>query len=225
MGKRIYRLAGRAIRLFSHRMKTIWEEPFTEGPCVFVANQMGAHGPADMCAKFPMRDKIHPWINSELLSMSEAPDYIRKSFWWKPENPLSPLMNRTVPHLGAAVLQPILKGADYIPVYRDQRSIVTFRQSIRALQKGHYLLIFPEISNGWRSHAEQINTGWLRLGELWYRASGRKLRMYPVHLDCEKHEFHVAAPVEYEPSKSFREQEKSLADRLARGLRGQKEQP
>ena len=84
MGKKFYKLAGATVRLFSHKMKTEWEVPFEDGPCVFVVNHAGSSGPVDMCAKFPLRDKIHPWVNSEMLSAKEVPAYVRKSFWWKP---------------------------------------------------------------------------------------------------------------------------------------------
>jgi len=42
-----------------------------------------------------------------------------------------------------------------------------------------------------------------------------------VHLDYKKHVFRVSAPVWYDPARSFRDQEKELADELARGLRGE----
>ena len=216
MGKKVFKLTSGAVRLFSHRMTTKWEVPFEEGPCVFVANYVGATGPVDMCGKFPLRDKIHPWINSELLSAGEIPAYMKKEYLRRN----GAVMKKTVPYLGAAFIPPVLKGVDYIPVYNDQRSITTFRQSIRMLQKGHYLLIFPEIPSFSRNPKQggAIYTGWLRLGELWYRASGRALKIYPVHVDKEKHEFRVAAPVWYEPDKRFQEQEYTLAEKLAKGI-------
>ena len=220
MGKKVFKLAGGAVRLLSHRMTTTWEVPFEEGPCVFVANYVGAYGPVDMCVKFPLREKIHPWINSELLKAGEIPAYMKKEYLRRN----GAVMKQTVPYIGAAFIPPILKGVDYIPVYNDQRSITTFRQSIRMLQKGHYLLIFPEIPSGWKKQQDKqggaIYTGWLRLGELWYRASGRALKIYPVHVDTKKHEFNVAAPVWYEPDKRFQEQENTLAEKLVKGIQG-----
>ena len=66
MGKRFYKFSIGAIRLFSHRMKTEWEVPFEEGPCVFVVNNVGFMGPIEMCAKFAERNRCHPWIDDEL---------------------------------------------------------------------------------------------------------------------------------------------------------------
>ena len=95
MGKRFYKFASAIIRTFSHRMTTEWEVPFEEGPCVFVANHVGAIGPVDMCTKFPMRERCHPWINNGMLEAKEVPAYVRQDYWWKPGNIFEPLLNVT----------------------------------------------------------------------------------------------------------------------------------
>ena len=122
--------------------------------------------------------------------------------------------------LALAVLPPLVKGSPYIPVYHDQRIMLTLRQSVRVLQKDHYLLLFPEIPGPGKNSHRRINTGWLRLGQLWYKASGRALKMYPVHVDYKNHLFKVAAPVWYDPARRFSEQEKERAEKLTAGIRG-----
>jgi len=99
--------------------------------------------------------------------------------------------------------------------------MLTFRQSIRVLQKDHYLLLFPELPGPGKNSHRWINTGWLRLGQLWYKASGRALKMYPVHVDYKNHLFRVAAPVVYDPARRFTEQERELAEKLTKGMRGE----
>ena len=221
MGKRFYKFASVMIRMFSRPMKTEWEVPFEDGPCVFVVNHAGAIGPVDMCVKFPMREKVHPWINDGMLHRESVPAYVRQDYWWKPGSFFAPLWNVTVPYIAAAIMPPILRSVKYVPVYHDQRVMLTLRQSVRVLQKDEYLVVFPEQPSGWLSHHEWINTGWLRLGELWYRAGGRALKLYPVHLDYKNHVFRVAAPVWYDPTRRFADQEQELADKLAKGLRGE----
>ena len=220
MGKRFYRFAGGLIRAFSHRMKTEWEVPFEEGPCVFVANTVGFMGPIEMIVKFSERKRCHPWVNDELLDAKRIPAYARKDCWWKPGSFFEPVLNVTVPYIAAALIPPLLKSVPYVPVYHDQRIMLTLRQSIRVLEKDGALVIFPEMPNARLSHHEWISTGWLRLGEMWYRSCGRALKMYPVHIDREKHVFKVAAPIWYDPARRFAEQEKELAQALAKGMRG-----
>ena len=221
MGKRFYRLAGGLIRLLSPRMRVEWEEPFEDGPCVFVVNHAGAIGPVDMMVKFPLRDKCNPWINNGMLEAKEVPAYVRQDYWWKPGSFFEPVLTATVPYLAAAVIPPILRSVKRVPVYHDQRIMLTLRESIRVLRRDEYLVIFPEQPSGWLSHHGWINTGWLRLGELWYKASGRALKLYPVHVDYKNRVFNIAAPVWYDPARRFRDQENELAEKLAKGLRGE----
>lgn len=220
MGKRFYRFASGVIRLFSHRMKTEWEVPFEEGPCIFVVNNVGFMGPVEMCTKFEERDCCHPWINDGLLQARSIPAYARKDCWWKPDSFFAPLLNATIPYIAAALIPPILKSVPYVPVYHDQRIMLTLRESIRVLQKDEALIIFPEQPNARLSQHEWLNTGWMRLGEMWYRTCGRALKMYPVHIDRKKHVFRVSAPVWYDPGRRFSEQEKELRTALAKGLWG-----
>ena len=215
MGKRFYKVTSGMIRLFSHRMKTEWEVPFEDGPCVFVASDAGMSGTVDMITKFPLREKMHPWIFSSLEKAKSVPAYMRDE---RGQDKQGRVKKATVPRFAAAVIPPLLQGIDYVPVYSGQEFIKTIRQSIRVLQKDQYLLLFPERPG---SNHRWIDTGWLRLGELWYRAGGRALKMYPVHVDCKRHVFKVAAPIRYDPSKRFGDQEQELAEKLSKGLRGE----
>ena len=133
MGKRFYRIASGLIRVFSRPMTTEWVVPYEKGPCVFVVNHAGAIGPVDMMAKFPLRDICHPWINDGVLEAKKVPAYVRQDYWWKPGNFFEPLLNITVPYLAAAILPPVLRSVPYVPVYHDQRIMLTLRQSVRVL--------------------------------------------------------------------------------------------
>ena len=219
MGKRFYQFVTGTVRLFSHRVRTEWEVPFEEGPCVFAVNHVGVTGPVDMCAKFSQRDNLRLWINEEMIDAKKVPAYVRKDFWWKPNGFFAPVLNATVPYLAALFMPPILRSVNHIPVYHDQRIMLTLRESVRALQREEHLLLFPEQPGGRRSPGRRINTGWLRLGELFYRNSGRALKIYPVHVDNKKHVIRVAAPVYYDPARRFSEQEKELAEKLTAGIR------
>ena len=219
MGKIFYRMAVPCIQTLTHRMTVEWEEPFEEGPCVFIGNHLGAIGPVDMCAKFPLRDRIHPWINNGVLETRLVPAYVRQDYWWRPESRLAPLMNVTVPYLVAPVLPFILRSVQYIPVYHDQRVMTTLRQSLRVLQQGDYVLIFPEKAAGWHSYQDELNMGWLRLGELWHRISGQPLKIIPVHIDVPNGVFRVSRALYFDPERSCEDQQDELAEALLKGLR------
>ena len=221
MANRAYHMLAALARVFSPRMTTVWEEPFAGDACDFVCNHAGAFGPIDMCAKFPLREDCHPWLNASVLHPREVPAYVRQDYWWKPGCRLEPLYNATLPYLAAAILPPILRTVPGVPVYHDVRVMTTMRQSIRLLKEGQHLIIFPEQPSGYQSHHEWINTGFLQLAPMFYKASGKALRFYPVHLDYRRHVFRVAKPVAFDPERTLEEQTPEMVELLAKGLRGQ----
>ncbi len=143
MGKLFTFLSG-GFRLLTPKMRTEWAEPFIDEPCIFVCNHIGAMGPIHLAVNFPLRDNVAIWCNGQVLNREECAEYVRHDFWWKPESRLAPLYSATIPHIAAAILPPVLQSAPTIPVYHDARVMTTMRQSIKALQEGRHVVIFPE---------------------------------------------------------------------------------
>lgn len=217
----LYRALAWGLRTFSPRMTVEWEEPFIDGPCVFVYNHEGALGPIDLMVKFPLREKCHAWCNEGIMNRKSCPAYVRQDYWWEPGCRLEPLYNATLPYLAAAILPPILQSAPTIPVYHDARVMTTMRQSMQALKKGEYVAICPEQPSGFGEHHDWINTGWLNLCTMYHRATGENLRLYPMHIDTKHHRFVIAKPVIFDGSRPLAEQQDDIAARLVAGFRGQ----
>lgn len=209
-------------RRVSPKMSTEWETPFIDEPCVFVCSHVGAMGPIHMSINFPLCEQVAIWCNFQVLDRKECAEYVRHDFWWKPESKLAPLYSATIPHVAAAVLPPVLGSAPTIPVYHDARVMTTMRQSIKALREGKHVVIFPEKPSGYGEYDQRINTGWLNLCVMYYRMTGRNLRLWPVYIDLKEHVFRVAAPVMYDGEKPLAEQEDALAEVLGAGLRGER---
>lgn len=209
-------------RRVSHRMETIWEEPFIDEPCLFICSHIGAMGPIYMSICFPLCEQVRIWCNEQVMNRSECAEYVRGDFWWEPESKLAPLYSATIPHLAAMVLPPVLTSAPTIPVYHDARVMTTMRQSIKALKAGQHVVIFPEKPVGCGEYDRRINTGWMNLCVMYHRMTGKALRMYPVFIDAKAHAFRVASPVQYDPDRELQEQEDELAEVLGMGLRGEK---
>lgn len=218
----LYTILRGAVRSLSPKMKTIWAQPFAGEPCVFVPNHAGAFGPIDICAKFPLADQCHVWLNAAMMEPREVPAYVRQDYWWKPGCRMEWLYNATLPYLAAVLIPPILRSVpETCPVYHDNRVLTTMRLSLKYLQKGEHLVIFPEQPSGYQSHHMWINTGFLNVAPLFYRATGKALLFYPVHIDCKRHVFRIAPPVRFDPERTLEAQQDELVEKLAKGLRGE----
>lgn len=218
MGRKFYCFLRKIVRIFSKPMTIEWEVPFNGGPCVFVPNHLGAVGPIKMCARFPLADVCHPWINAPVLDKKQMPDYVRTDLWWDHDSVFHPLLNVIVPPLAAALIPPIMNGAGGVPVYRDMGVMTTFRKSVAIMKNGENIVIFPENVSGHGEYNADMNTGWLFLAELWYKATGKALEMYPVHIDPKKHLFRVSAPVLWDPDRTLKEQTDEIIAKVAKGI-------
>ena len=218
MGKRFYRFCRVLVRVFTKPMRTEWAEQPDDGPYVFAVNHDGAHGPLLMCAHFPLRDQCHPWINAPVYDREQMPEYVLHDFWWKPGCFWEPVLKRTVPYIAAALVPPLMNGADGIPIYRDQRVMTTFRESIKILKKNEHIVIFTDGFDENGVYKDEIHTGWLALGELYYKATGQVLRIFPVYVDKKERVFHVSKAVLFDPSRRYLDQKDELAAKIAPGI-------
>ena len=56
---------------------------------------------------------------------------------------------------------------------------------------------------------------------MYYRATGKVLRFYPVHIDYHHHVFQVAKPIVFDTTRTLAQQQDEIVRVLAAGLRGQ----
>lgn len=217
MGK-LFNVLEKIVRAVTPKMDITWEEPFAGEPSVFVGNHVGAMGPIDMVVHFPLRRDCLAWCNEGIMNRKTCPAYVRQDYWWEPGCTLEPLYNATIPYIAAAIIPPVLKSAPTIPVYHDARVMTTMRQSLAQLKKGKHLIIFPEQPSGYGEHHEWINTGWLQICNTYYRATGKALYLYPVHIDVKAHRFEVAKPVIFDTERPLADQQDEIVKRLADGM-------
>lgn len=217
--KKSYRFLRGVAKVFTHKMTTVWEEPYDGEAAIFCPNHAGVWGPVDMCVHFDLRDEIRPWFNADVADEKLMPAYVLQDYWWKPGCRMEPLYKRTIPYLAAAVLPPIMRTAPGIKVYHDNHVFSTFRESVQAVKNGENLVIFPEQPDGYGSHCVKINEGWLLLGPMLYKKLGVNIKIYPVHVDHKNHVITVRKPVRYDGALSLEEQKEQLLAHIAEGLK------
>lgn len=217
--KKGYRLLRGAAKLFTPRMRTIYDTPFEGGPCVLCPNHARAWGPIGICVHFDYRDTVHPWYNAGVIDRKGLPAYVRNDTWWNPKSPLAPLYNATVPYLAAAVMPPVIRSTPGIPVYYDTHVLTTFRDSLEVLKAGEQVVIFAQFPNGYESHAEELSSGFLNIAPFAWRRLGLRLKFYPVHVDEKERTIRVMEPFVFDPEAPWEEEKERLLHGLSRVVR------
>jgi len=203
---RLYRFLRGLIRVFTKKMDTVWETPFEGKPSIFVCNHDRAFGPIAMCAHFELSEDVRPWINAQVLSAKESPEYIRHDYWWNLDKWYSPILAHTLVYLYALIVPPILRGSDCVPVYHDTGVVATLRRSIKTLADGKHLLLFPEHPTGFREYGGEIFDGFVSVGRLFYGRTKQIADFYPTFVDWDKKKIFVGSPIHYDPTVKYEEQ-------------------
>lgn len=220
MGK-LFQVLRRVVYPFLPVKKAVFAEPVGEEPVIYLANHLGAAGPIYMAAAFPRRESCLIWCNEGMMDEKLTVAYVRHDWWWKPESKLAPLYSATIPYIARAIVPKVLRSAPTIAVYRDARVMTTMRNSLKALKAGKSIVIFPELPDGYDSHAEHLQMGWLNLVTMYRRATGKDIRLVPIHIDLEHHLFRVEKSITAEADVPLAEQEERIERYLAAGIRGQ----
>lgn len=203
------------VRLFTPRITTSWEVPYDGEPAVFVANHDRARGPLAMCAHFSLCTELRPWIIARMMNIREVPEYVRQDFWWKQGRWYTKLLDHTLPYPIALILPPVFHGVEGIPVYHDSRVVSTFKESIRTLNSGKNVALFPERAEGFGDYSDNLNSGFLLIAKSYYKKTGKALNFYPVYVDWDAHTISVARPIQYNPSAEHSSQSKTIIDQIS----------
>jgi len=220
MGKRLYGFLKIVVGPFLPRLEVSWETPFDGEPCVFVCNHDRAMGPLQIAARFPLMQDSRIWIFADPLSRETTPAYVRQDHWWKEDSRLAPFYNAVIPPVVSWILPPILRSVPYIAVYHDGRAVRTMKDSLRALRdEKKHVIIFPEIPTAYGEHdTGKINEGFLNLLPMYRKLTGKNLAIWPVHLDRERKQMAIKAPISMDPERPLAEQTAELSRKILRGI-------
>ena len=169
-------------------------------PVVFIGNHYNIFGPFSFILSMPVVARA--WINVELVREETAGEALHsgmaKLLPFLGERPRNWLCTK-IAHMGCGTLARL----GVIPVDRNQPStlISTMRESLRALEAGQNLVIFPEIGLPEYSltSVTPFFSGFATLGRLYYRKTGKALRFCPCYIDEQHHQIRIGETVSWNP--------------------------
>jgi len=105
-----------------------------------------------------------------------------------------------------------------IPVYRDQRSIVTFRKSLQTLQEGKDLVIFAESPVSFSNFVNKLDNGFADIGKFYYKTYKKTLTFYPVYICAAQRCILVGEGRPFDPALTAGENRALIADAMQQGI-------
>lgn len=199
----IYDSFSTVVRAFYIRTRIVPSNLLDEDPTIYVANHMGSYGPVTAMSSLPQ--PVYPWVAHQIIDSSLCPSYIEHDFV-RAEMHLGPPLSVLISGMIGRICVALMRDLHAIPVYRDSRRVLeTLRISVRLLEQGKRLLIFPEIPNRIVNEiVNEFDTGFINVARLFFERSARVVSFLPIAIHRGRLALRVGAPIRFNPGIPFR---------------------
>lgn len=194
VGRIVYRITWSLVRFFYPRIRPEGQLP--EEPSIVVGNHSQMNGPITEQLYHPRPKTI--WCAGQMMHWKEVPAYAFQDFWsGKPKwsLPFYRLLSYIITPLSVSVFN----NADTLGVYRDSRIVGTFKETIRALQDGKDIIIFPETYRGYNQILCQFQEHYIDVARLYYKRTGVRVNFVPMYVCPKLKKVIYGTPTRFDP--------------------------
>jgi len=199
------------VRLFSRKRKVVGRLP--NAPCVFLCRHMDQSGVIG--AYTSINTVLRPLVLDTFFSYEDAKNHL-KNYTFSEKKKKGKVFKAIVAPICAKFFVRMVKSVEAIPVYRGKngmRSITTIKESVRALENGDNIIIFPDFDYADKSEKQtgEIYKGFISIAKLYFRRNNERLKFVPV---CLKEKRLVV----HEPIYLMEGEEESFFEAVVRGM-------
>ena len=186
-------------------------ENLPEDGAIIVGNHCKMNGPISSELYAP--GKHYTWCAGEMMELKAVPEYAYEDFWsGKPKwcRPFYKLLSYLIAPLSVCVFN----NAETIGVYHDARIISTFRQTVKALQEGANVVIFPEHNEPYDHIICRFQEKFIDVAKLCYKRTGKAVSFVPMYLAPALKTMYLGKPVVFRPEAPMEEERTRIAGEL-----------
>ncbi len=193
--------------LFYPKIQVVGAENLPQEPALIVGNHSQMHGPIACELYFP--GNSYTWCASPMMHVKEVPAYAYQDFWsGKPKGTrwFFKLLSYIIAPPAACVFQ----NAKTIPVYRDNRIISTFKYTVKSLQEGANVVVFPECYDPYNHIVHQFQENFTDIAKLYYKRTGKALPFVPLYIAPNLKKMYIGKPIYFSPEEDMASQRHSI---------------
>ncbi len=203
------------IKLFYRKPEFIGTENLPSEPCVIIGNHTQMNGPLIGELYFPNEPYI--WCAAQMMHLKEVPAYSYRDFWSRKPKCLKWLY-KLLSYLIAPLSVFIFNEARTIAVYHDKRVISTFKESIRRLNDGKSIVIYPEHDKPYNHILCDFQEGFVDVARLYHKQTGKALRFVPIYIAPKLKKVCIGKSIRFDPDAPSKEERKRICEYLMREI-------
>ena len=206
-----YRIIRFFVWLFYKKMKVEGLENLPDDACIVVGNHTQMNGPICGELYFPGKRKI--WCAHQMMYLKEVPAYAFEDFWSKKPKSVR-WFYKILSYLIAPISSCVFTNASTIPVFRDNRLITTFKQTVSALTEGESVVIFPECYEPYNNIVYTFQDRFIDVAKLYYKRTGKIVSFVPLYIAPALKTMYIGKPIQFNPDLPIEEHRKEIAKYL-----------
>ena len=208
----LYKIIKSLVRFFYGKMEVIGLENLPEDNAIIVGNHCQLNGP--IAGELFLQDNCYIWCAGQMMDLKEVPEYAFTDFWSQKSKWTQPFY-KLASYLIAPLSVCIFNNARTIAVYRDMRIMSTFKDSIKLLQQGANILIFPEKDEKHNNILYQFQENFIDIAKLYYKKTGIALTFVPMYIAPKFKKMYIGKGISYQCENSIEEERKRISKYLS----------
>ena len=203
-GKRISYICFRIIRglvwLFYPKITVEGTENLPEEACIVVGNHTQMNGP--ICGELYFPGKRRTWCAAPMMYIKEVPAYAFEDFWSRKPK-WTHGFYRLLSYIIAPISACVFNNALTIPVFRDNRLLTTFKQTVAALEENANVIIFPECYDPYNHIVNRFQDRFIDIAKIYYKRTGKCISFVPMYIAPKLKKMYIGKPIAFEPEASM----------------------
>jgi len=179
---------------------------------VLVGNHCQLNGP--ICGELFLPDNCYAWCAGEMMTLQDVPAYAFRDFWSQKPKWMHPFF-KMVSYIIAPLSVCIFNNARTVAVYRDMRIMSTFKTSMKLLEEGANLLIFPEKDEKHNNILYAFQENFIDIAKLYYKKTKVKLTFVPLYIAPNLRKMYIGEGIVYNPENGIEEEKERISNYLS----------
>jgi len=192
----LYKIILSLVKFFYPKIKVYGAENLPDEPCIIAANHAQMNGP--ICAEIYFPRERYTWCAGEMMHLKELPAYAFDDFWsQKPK--YTHFFYKVLSFIIAPISVIVFNNAKTIGVYRDKRIMHTFKETVKRLNDGNDIFIFPEQDRKHNHILYDFQEGFVDIAKIYYKRYGKELSFVPVYIAPDLKKMYIGKPARFNP--------------------------
>lgn len=207
----LFRAIKRAVRFFYPKIEVVGAENLPEGEAIIVGNHSQLHGPITTELYFP--GYRYTWCAGQMMRTKEVPAYAYRDFWSQKPKIVRPFF-KALSYIIAPLASFIFNNADAISVDHDSRIVSTFKATVKLLDDGARVIIFPEHYTPRNNIVYDFQDSFIDVAKLYYKKSGKDLQFVPLYIAPRLKKMFIGKPITFDHTAPIDQERKRIAEYL-----------